>query len=535
MLAIIVIVLGALAIVAIAFSSYLSMVSSSGQLMKSLEEKRLINDITSSIQQLMRPLGQDRLLLVPNGQVVDGVDYLLPPRGVNFQTKNGWGRDLMYCPFSLTKESGSDLILAGAGQTYSATLVTDSSGAEYVYSVEQGADPTGTDLVAAIISPLPTETSPSCADIRFDRETGNYFTRNFDGLVHPVVYSSFVVSNQAKSIRPDPDSNSDIAELFSSWASIIPDVTNVVLQPKASAYLTSNLLFINDSQAKSKSVIFRGDSPSTSVINGSSSEIVFENVTVHLSNMSFADGLHVRFINSDVTLDNVSVRNISIDSSNVFLRGQTSLYSGSDPIIINNSNIRGSSANLSIYKSGNVGAQLSGSMVSVNSISFNNLTPNGVGMVVGNSSSLIVGQSVASSGSYLDNIFGIASGGLFNNSNISVNISNPVDTFLFNQGNVYLDNVSISFNSDVIRGIILGLNSDTILNQVQLGSSGNQPSVGVEDVGGAKFVGGEGTLIYATSECWSGTIFERPASSFPGGGSQTRVRDTNLSAWQCNF
>lgn len=538
MLAIIVVVLGAIAIVAIAFSSYLSMVSSSSQIIKSLEEKRIINDISSSIQQLMKPLGQDRLLIVPNGVSVADKDYLLPPQGVSSQVRNSWGKDIMYCPFSLSQGVGTDTILAGDGETYSATLVTDSNGVEYVYSVESGADPTNTDLVAAIISPLPTNTSPSCSDIRFDSQEGSYFTVNYDGIVYPVVYSSFVVSNQAKSVRPDPESNADVAELFSDWHSIIPDVTNVVLEARVGSYTTSDLLFINDSQSKSKAIVMKGEGISSSIIDGASASIVFENVTVNLSDMSFSQGVSVEFVNSDVTLNNVAINNVTINSSDVYLKGVSNIYSGSTPFSIYNSSVSGKSASLNIYKEGNIGAELKGSSLSVDNLSVNNTSPNGVGVVIGDASSLLIGQSITSSGDYLDNVLGIASGGSLNNSNININISNAVDTFLFNQGDVYLDDVFINFNSSVIRGIILGLNSDTVLNQVQVGSDTSRPDVGIQDIGGAKFIGGFGTQVYATSECWSGDIFLSVDASAMGSTSESQTnanKSSNRSVWTCNI
>ena len=68
--------------------------------------------------------------------------------------------------------------------------------------------------------------------------------------------------------------------------------------------------------------MFRGNSPSTSVVNGSDITIVFENVTANLSNMSFGDGVNVEFINSDVTLDNVSIHDVTFEGALFILRTQ---------------------------------------------------------------------------------------------------------------------------------------------------------------------------------------------------------------------
>ena len=285
MLAIIIVVLGALAVIAIAFSSYLSMLNSSNQMAKSLEEKRLVNDWVLSLQQSMRPFGLDRTLVVPNGQELSGKDYQVPPSSINLSTQNSWGKDIIYCPFAINKGVGTDIIKAGDGETYLANVVTGSDGIEYVYSVQSGAAPAGTDILAALISPLPTETSPSCVDIAYDTQTGDYYTTNYDGVVYPVLYNSMIVSNQASSVRLSTSSSESLSQQVDDWSSILPDVLNITLDSNASDYITSGVDFINEGQSKTKSIVFRGNSPSSSVINGAGVNIVFENVTVSLSDM----------------------------------------------------------------------------------------------------------------------------------------------------------------------------------------------------------------------------------------------------------
>jgi len=538
MLAIFVVVLAALAVVAISFSTYLSMVSSSNQVTKALEERRLVNDWALSIQQSMRPLGLNRQLIVPNGQQVAGNDYLLPPESINLQSKNSWGRDIIYCPFSITDGSGSETILAGDGDSYSASVVTDSNGVEYVYSVNSSSDPTNTDIVAAIISPIPAETNPSCLDIRFDSTSGDYYVSNYDGIVYPIVYSGLIVSNQAKSVFLNSGSSAQLSDEFSDWSSIRPDSTNVVLESRTGEYTTSSISFINDGQSKSKSISMRGNGVSVSKLNSSSASFVFDNVTVNLKDLSFGSGISVQFINSDITLDNVILNNVSFVGSDVSLKGNTTLISGGSPLSVVDTDINGSEAILTIQKDANIGAELTGSKLSLEKLTINNQSSNGVGVVIGQSSSVIIAQSLSSSGSFLDSVLGVASGGSFNNSNINVNIFNSVDTFLFNQGNVYLDNVFINFNSSVITGIILGLNSDTVINQVQLGSGSSRPDVGVRDIGGAKFIGGFNVIVFGQSACWVGDIFESSAPNANGTTSEATfpsAKSSNRSVWNCDI
>lgn len=538
MLAIIIVVLGALAVIAIAFSSYLSMLNSSNQMAKSLEEKRLVNDWVLSLQQSMRPFGLDRTLVVPNGQELAGKDYQVPPSSINLSTQNSWGKDIIYCPFAINKGTGTDIIKAGDGETYLANVVTGSDGIEYIYSVQAGAAPTGTDLVAALISPLPTETSPSCADIAYDIQTGDYYTTNYDGVVYPVLYNSMIVSNQASSIRLSASSSESLSQQVDDWTSILPDVLNITLDSNASSYITSGINFINEGQSKTKSIVFRGNSPSTSVVNGSDITIVFENVTVSLSDMSFGDGVNVEFINSDVTLDNVSIYDVTFEGANVYVKNSASFVSVDSPVEIIDSKISSLSATLNIIKNGSIGANLVNSKVSTDRILINNLDYGGAGVVVGNASSLLVNDQLGSNGEYLDSVLGVASGGSLSLSSINVEVNNPVDTFLFNQGDVYLDNLFINFNSSSIRGIILGLNSDTVLNRVQIGSTSSSPAIGVEDLGGAKFIGGFNTLVYAQTNCWLGDIFVGASAQATGSTSEAQsetTKSSNRSVWTCNL
>ncbi len=539
MLAIIVVVLGALAVVAIAFSSYLSMVNSSSQVTKALEERRLINDWVLSIQQSMRPLGLDRTLLVPNGRVVGSNDYLSPPESINLPSKNAWDKDIIYCPFSLNVGSGSTSIPSGDGESYSATMTLGSDGIEYVYSVENGANTTNTELMAAIISPLPAETSPSCSDIVYDSQTGKYVTANYDGIVYPVVYNSMIVSNQAKSVTLNSGTSESLSDLVSDWDSILPDVLNINIDNQSADFNTSDLRFINSEQSKSKSIVLHGKSVNGSILNGSSSSVVlFENVTVNLKDITLGDSLAVSFINSDVTLDNVKLNNVSFEGSRVFVKNSITISGGSAGVRVQDSEISGSSATIKVEKSANVGISLANSSMSSENILLENLSSGGVGVIVGNSSSFLVGQSMLSSGTYLDNVLGVASGGSLNLSSINILISNSVDTFLFNQGDVYLDNLLIDFNSSVIRGIILGLNSDTVLNQVQVGTASSRPSVGIEDLGGAKFIGGFNTIVYGQSNCWIGDIFQNVAPAHSGSTSEaltTSTKSSNRSVWQCDI
>ena len=202
------------------------------------------------------------------------------------------------------------------------------------------------------------------------------------------------------------------------------------------------------------------------------------------------------------------------------------------------SKISSLSATLNIVKNSSIGANLVNSKVSADRILINNLDYGGAGVVVGNASSLLVNDGLGSSGEYLDSVLGVSSGGSLNLSSINVNVDNPVDTFLFNQGDVYLDNLFINFNSSSIRGIILGLNSDTVLNRVQIGSASSRPVSGVEDLGGAKFIGGFNTLIFAQTSCWDGEIFVGASAQVAGSTSEAQSQDTkssNRSVWTCNL
>jgi hypothetical protein len=537
MLAIIIVVITAMAILSVAFSSHLSMLNSSNQMIKTIDERRLLNDWALSIQQSMRPFGIDRGLLVPNGQLVDENDYLIPPSSINLQSKNAWNKDIIYCPYSINKSGGSTNMKAGDGESYDADIVTGVDGLEYVYSVSSSADPTGTDLIASIISPIPSSTSPSCNDIRFDSVAGDYYVVNYDGIVYPITYNALVVSNQAKSVRLTSDDESDFEEKSLDWSSVLPDVYNVFVEAGAVSINSKNINFTNDKASKSKSIIIQGEGVTQSFLYSSNSELYFENVTVKISDLTLPSGLKVDFVNSDVTLENVVINNVTFEGSTVYSSGNVSLVSNTSPVKFLGTKFTGSNSSLSITKNhSGVGLSLLGSTLMTNSLYVRNLENNGVGIIVGDASSLSVSSDITSDGSYLDSLLSVTSGGNVNLDNVLIEVATGVDTFMFNQGNVSLSNSSVYFYSGVINGIILGLNSDTVLNNFNLASSGDRPSTGIIDIGGAKFVAGFNSNIGASSECWSGDIFDGVAPSSTGSSSEPLLdsnKNSNRSVWTC--
>jgi hypothetical protein len=539
MLAILIIIISAMAVVAVAYNSYLGMLNSSSQMTKALEERRLINDWSLSIQRSMRPFGLNRELVVPNGELSEDGDYLLPPSSINLQTKNAWGNELIYCPYSMNTAGGADSIKAGDGESYLGELITGSDGIEYVYSVSEDADPTGTDLIAMIISPIPSETSPSCNDIRFDSVEDSYYVTNYDGIVHAITYSALVVSNQAQSVDVKSGVDESLFELTEDWSSVLPDVLNIDVASGGAPLSSETVLFVNESTSKSKSIVIRGEDISTSILSGTDSSIIFNNVTVKITDVTFSSGVELSFINSDVTLENVVMNDATFDGSKIFSTGYLGLISNDSPVEFVNTELNGSDLALNLVKNNtSIGISAIGSKITADDFSITNSQANGVGVLIGNSSSLDISDSISSSGSYLDSVLSITSGGSINLTNNSIVIGNPVDTFMFNQGDVSLSSSIVSFSSSAIRGIILGLNSDTVLNDVQLGITGNSPSVGVIDIGGAKFVAGFNTYVGSTVSCWSGDIFENTSVSSSGSSSEPTVdanKNSNRSVWTCSI
>jgi len=537
MLAILIVLIMSMAVIAVSYNTYLNMANSSGQISKLLEEKRLLNDWTNSLQFSMRPFGLDRSLVVPNGETNSDIDYMLPPASINLSAKNAWGKDIIYCPFSSNTSAGTDTLKAGGGNTYSASLMTGVDGIEYVYSISND-DPTDTDLLAAIISPIPAKTSPSCLDIRFDSITGTYYVVNYDGVVHAVKASALVVSNQAKSVIASQEG--DIADSLVDWSAMVPDVTNIqVPSMQSGAYQMRSMSFTSAQSSKNKVINLTGEGTSQSVVSGDGSSIVFENVSVSIKDLTFGEGTSLTFVNSDVTLDNVVLHNIYVEGSKVFAKGDVKLVASTRAIEIKDSNYSGRSTSLIISREfDSFGLHLSGSDISADSLVIENSISNGVSVLLDKGSSLITETSLVSNGSYLDSVLSLATDTVYNADSVSITINNPVDAFMFTQGDVLLHGVLINFNSSVDQGIILGLNSETVLNNVQIGSATSRPLSGVVDLGGAKFIGGFGTIINSSSTCWSGDIFATASPNTSGSSSvptDQSYKSANRSVWACNI
>lgn len=134
-----------------------------------------------------KAVGYDNEIVLPYGD--NATNYQTPPKWVYFNTKNPWGKDIVYCPISKHNSGSMNKTVAIAGGTYGVetksnfATIFNNVPREYVISSNQSFSVNTTDLLAFLISPTPSTTNqvPSCNSITFDSSDNIYKVEN--GLV----------------------------------------------------------------------------------------------------------------------------------------------------------------------------------------------------------------------------------------------------------------------------------------------------------------------------------------------------------------
>lgn len=134
-----------------------------------------------------KAVGYENEIVLPYGD--NAANYQTPPKWVYFNTKNPWGKDIIYCPISSHNSGTVNNTVTVAGGSYGVetksnfATVFNGSAKNYVISSNQSFGVNTTGVLAFLISPLPSTGTqiPSCADITFDTSDNIYKVAN--GLV----------------------------------------------------------------------------------------------------------------------------------------------------------------------------------------------------------------------------------------------------------------------------------------------------------------------------------------------------------------
>lgn len=534
MITIIILAILTMALITTVSMNMLSISTQTEQVLSSAEERAQVISIKNNIKSALLPLGEGQTYLAPVGDISDA-GYMTLPNNITVNNLNSWGYRYMYCPYSQKEltNSGSEQIPT-ASSSYSVNVVNNSEGKKYVY---ESANPsvTGMNILATLISPIPSTTLPSCEDLRYSSESNEFYLVNYNGLVDVIRADS--ISRNDHAVVSDINSSetaTGVNKRLESWSSTLPEVMTINFE--AGTYETQSHNINNPVSIKNKQISFIGEGNNISTVSATQPEIItFKNVVVSIKDISFSDDVKLTFENSDVYLEDADISSVSFKNSSVYGSGGVVINSFED-VLVKNSFVDFSNSNTTIVKrDSQVGVELLNSEMLLSNTTFQNYSSGGVGVVLDTSSELTLKGTFYASGQELLSLFSLNSNADMIITDSSISVSSVTDTILYSMGNIIIKNSDISMSAHSNNGILLDVDAELSLSNSVLGNGSVRPTYGVRDFGGTKSVSGNSSTIYSTNECWLGDIFSG-TSGQDGEYSQTystSYQAVNKSNWLC--
>jgi hypothetical protein len=521
-----------------------------------------------------KAVGYENEIVLPYGD--NSANYQTPPKWVYFNTKNPWGKDIIYCPISKHNSGTINNTVKIAGGSYgvetksSFATVFNGVARNYVVSSNQAFGVNTTDILAFLISPTPSTTtqSPSCADISFDTSDNIYKVTN--GLVEVItkgdVETFANLSMLAAQSEGTSSSSSAYLTTIEGDSSVTGNTFNANLNYITNsdinyAYIklpsgTHSLESLNlgnaatDYNAVKKTLIIEGDADgTTSIVSPTSATLRINNYNVVLVNVNMYQNIFMRFTNSILKTNNSTVGNIKLDASDWLVTENTIVRSSnmsSISIDLKDSNLTVLNDNILTIN------EKSGNEMSINGASSKILVDEGSKIAIskaGNSNTIVLIDSKMT----IDRGFLDTTSSTLYNSDIYVDEASSLNTY-----NGYITASGKSYNSVTLNGnallagtsIIPKVNSGvgiTLYNSARLimkGVNGHPASIGspsaryvipVHDsdgsyAGGLPAADGTPVTLYATggtgSACAAGSLFSYSKESTNAG--QTSQNDYDL-------
>lgn len=513
-----------------------------------------------------KAVGYNNEIVLPYGENKTG--YHTVPQWVYFNTKNPWGKDIIYCPFSSVSSGTPNETINLATGNYQVEVKQDfttaNSGQQrpYVVSSENLGYPT--DILAFLISPIPTavQTTVTCAGLSFNNGTQSYTSPS--GLVETITKGDVETFANLSMLSAKPnspiqstgiftntvsnDSTTDGNTLINNLKYIISSNINYAYLKLASGTHTLPNSILNSSNSEfpiRKTLIIEGDdSALTTITSSSTSGVDLNNYDIYLKNVKIDNKFRFFATNSKINTYNTELANVNMINTEWLVMDNTIVNSDGvlNPIssydsklfiaptktlIVNEtsgnntainaalSTIIGSSGStLALYKAGAKNTfQLLSSELKMDSatLTINSSSSYDEDIFVDNTSNISLYNSII-------NLSGRSKYGILTNGHLSIYGS---DVITMSGGNVAItlsDNASANITSSSRNSVIGNANS------------GSRPSVGILDTGAAKFASGDsGVSIYASTKCADGNLFAYSEESLTAGNS-TRNNYTAIEA-----
>lgn len=299
-----------------------------------------------------KAVGYENEIVLPYGD--NAANYQTPPKWVYFNTKNPWGKDIIYCPLSSHNSGTVNNTVAVAGGSYGVetknnfATVFNGSAKNYVISSNQSFGVNTTGVLAFLISPTPSTGNqiPSCSDITFDTSDNIYKVAN--GLVDIITkgdvetfanLSMLAAQNEGTSSSSsaylttiEGDSSSTGNTFNANLNYIISSEINYarIKVPSGNHTLSSLNLGDLDSNYDSvrKTLIIEGEADGSSyIVSPSTTTITLNNYNLVLINIKMYDNILITMYNSTLKTMDSTIGNISLKLSDWFVLGDTNITS----------------------------------------------------------------------------------------------------------------------------------------------------------------------------------------------------------------
>lgn len=297
-----------------------------------------------------KAVGYDNEIVLPYGD--NYANYQTPPKWVYFNTKNPWGKDIIYCPISKHNSGSMNKTVAIAGGAYGvetksnfATLFNNAP-REYVISSNQSFSVKTTDVLAFLISPTPSTANqvPSCSSITFDSSDNIYKVEN--GLVDIITKGDVETFANLSMLAGQNDGTSSSSSAYLTTIEGDSSVTGNTFNANMNYIMSSDINyahiklpsgvhsldsitigdFSSNYNAVKKTLIIEGDEDGTTTITSASGATLnINNYNIILVNVNMYQNIVMNLNNSSLKTNNSTIGNVNLKLSDWIVTENTAV------------------------------------------------------------------------------------------------------------------------------------------------------------------------------------------------------------------
>lgn len=297
-----------------------------------------------------KAVGYENEIVLPYGDNTD--NYQTPPKWVYFNTKNPWGKDIIYCPLSGHNSGTINDTVNMMGSSYGVetksnfATVFNKSAKKYVVSSNQSFGVKTTDILAFLISPTPSTVAqlPACTDIKLDESDNIYKVANglvdvitkgdvetFANLSMLAAQSEGTSSSSSAYITTIEGDSSATGNTFNSNLNYImsSDINYAHLKLPSGVHSLDSITigdFSSNYNAVKKTLIIEGDEDGTTTITSASGATLnINNYNIILVNVNMYQNIVMNLNNSSLKTNNSTIGNVNLKLSDWIVTENTAV------------------------------------------------------------------------------------------------------------------------------------------------------------------------------------------------------------------